>query len=249
MQFHDRVVIVTGGGNGIGEAIARSFAREGARVAILEREVVGRAVADAIVRDKGDAVAIQCDVTVPTAVREAVALIEQRWGRVDVLVNNAGWFPGIKPTEQITLDEWEAVLRANLTSVFVCSTTVLPIMRRQGGGRIVNMSSIVGRSGNVLTAAPYAAAKAAVIGLTRQLAGEWAPYGVTMNAVAPGTVATARVLAARTPEATKALAETIPLKRLGDPEDVAGAVLYLASHAAKHVTGAVLDVNGGQAML
>jgi 3-oxoacyl-[acyl-carrier protein] reductase len=201
------------------------------------------------VRDRGDAIAIQCDVTVPDAVRDAVAAIDRRWGRLDVLVNNAGWFPGIKPTEQITLAEWETVLRINLTSVFVCATTVLPIMRRQGGGRIVNMSSIVGRSGNVLTAAPYAAAKAAVIGLTRQLAGEWAPYGVTLNAVAPGTISTARVLAARTPEATRALAETIPLKRLGDPDDVAGAVLYLASDAARHVTGAVLDVNGGQAML
>ena len=249
MRFRDRVVVVTGGGNGIGAAIARSFAGEGARVAILEREAGGGAVADAIVRDKGEAVAIPCDVTVPNAVRDAVAAIDRRWGRVDVLVNNAGWFPGIKPTEQITLEEWETVLRINLTSVFVCATTVLPIMRRQGGGRIVNMSSIVGRSGNVLTAAPYAAAKAAVIGLTRQLAGEWAPYGVTVNAVAPGTTATARVLAARTPEATKALAETIPLKRLGDPDDVAGAVLFLASDAARHVTGAVLDVNGGQAML
>jgi 3-oxoacyl-[acyl-carrier protein] reductase len=249
MRFRDRVVIVTGGGNGIGAAIARSFAREGARVAILEREAGGGAVAEAIVRDKGDAVALQCDVTVPDAVRDAVAAIDRRWGRVDVLVNNAGWFPGIKPTEQITLAEWETVLRINLTSVFLCATTVLPIMRRQGGGRIVNMSSIVGRRGNVLTAAPYAAAKAAVIGLTRQLAGEWAPYGVTINAVAPGTIATARVLAARMPEATRALAETIPLKRLGDPDDVAGAVLYLASDAARHVTGAVLDVNGGQAML
>lgn len=249
MRFRERVVIVTGGGHGIGEAIARSFAREGARVAILEREPQGGAVADAIVRDQGDAIAFQCDVTVPTAVRASVGAIEQRWGRVDALVNNAGWFPGIKPTEQITLEEWEAVLRTNLTSVFICSTAVLPIMRRQGSGRIVNMSSIVGRSGNVLTAAPYAAAKAAVIGLTRQLAGEWAPYGVTMNAVAPGTIATARVLAARTPAATAALAEGIPLKRLGEPDDVAGAVLYLASDAAKHVTGAVLDVNGGQAMM
>jgi NAD(P)-dependent dehydrogenase (short-subunit alcohol dehydrogenase family) len=141
------------------------------------------------------------------------------------------------------------VLRANLTSVFVCSTAVLPVMRRQGGGRIVNLSSIVGRSGAVLTAAPYAAAKAAIIGLTRQLAGEWASDRITVNAVAPGTTATARVLAARTPEATRALAGTVPLGRLGEPDDVAQAVLFLASDAARHITGAVLDVNGGQAMV
>ncbi|MBM4443617.1 MAG: SDR family oxidoreductase [Candidatus Rokubacteria bacterium] len=248
MRFRDRVVIVTGGGNGIGAAIARRFAGEGARVAIVEKEAAGGAVGDAITRDGGEAIAIQCDVTVPDAVRTAVAAVVTRWGRVDVLVNNAGWFPGIKPTEQITLEEWDTVLRVNLTSVFVCATAVFPAMKAQGGGRIVNMSSIVGRSGNVLTFAPYSAAKAGILGLTRQLAGEWAAHGITVNAVAPGTVATPRVLAARTPEATRALAETIPVKRLGEPDDVAGAVLYLASDDARHVTGAVLDVNGGQAM-
>jgi NAD(P)-dependent dehydrogenase (short-subunit alcohol dehydrogenase family) len=250
MRLRERVAMVTGGGNGIGAAIARAFAREEARVAILEVDApAGEQVADEIARTRREAFAVPCDVTVPEAVREAVATVTARWGRVDVLVNNAGWFPGITRTEEVTVQAWEAVLRANLTSVFVCSTAVLPIMRRQGGGRIVNLSSVVGRSGAVLTAAPYAAAKAGIIGLTRQLAGEWAPHGITVNAVAPGTTATARVLAARTPEATRAVAAAIPLGRLGEPEDVAQAVLFLASDAARHVTGAVLDVNGGQAMV
>ncbi len=249
MRFRDRVVIVTGGGNGIGAAIARAFTQEAARVAILEIEPAGREVAEALGEGPGTALAVQCDVTVAAAVRDAVAAVVDRWGRVDVLVNNAGRFPGIKPTEAITPDEWDASLRVNVTSVFLCSTAVLPVMRTQGRGRIVNLSSIVGRSGAVLTAAPYAAAKAAILGLTRQLAGEWAPHGITVNAVAPGTVATARVLAARTPEATRALAETIPLKRLGEPEDIAAAVLFLASDDARHITGAVLDVNGGQMMM
>lgn len=249
MRFGGQVAVVTGGGNGIGAAIARAFAREGARVAILEVDAGGRQVADEIVREHGEAFAVECDVTVPHAVREAAAAVVARWGRVDVLVNNAGRFPGIKRAEEFTPEEWDAILRVNLTSVFLCSTAMLPIMRREGGGRIVNLSSIVGRSGAVLTAAPYAAAKAAILGLTRQLAGEWAPDGIAVNAVAPGTTATARVLGARSPEATRTLAETIPLHRLGDPEDVAEAVLFLASAAARHITGAVLDVNGGQAMM
>ncbi|MGH2598612.1 MAG: SDR family NAD(P)-dependent oxidoreductase [Dehalococcoidia bacterium] len=249
MRFGGQVAVVTGGGNGIGAAIARAFAREGARVAILEVDAGGRQVADEIVREHGEAVAVECDVIVPRAVRAAAAAVEARWRRVDVLVNNAGRCPGIKRAEEFTPEEWDAILRVNLTSVFLCSTAMLPIMRRQGGGRIVNLSSIVGRSGAVLTAAPYAAAKAAILGLARQLAGEWAPEGIAVNAIAPGTTATARVLGARSPEATRALAETIPLRRLGDPEDVAGAVLFLASEAARHITGAVLDVNGGQAMV
>src|SRR5215472_11454162 len=138
-----------------------------------------------------------------------------RWGHVDVLVNNAGGFAVIRATEEIAEEEWHAILASNLTSVFLCSKAVLPIMKRQRYGRIVNLASVVGRAGAVRVTSHYAAAKAGVIGFTRHLALEVGAHGITINAVAPGTTATERVLKARTPEETRKVAETIPVKRLG----------------------------------
>jgi len=250
MRFRDQVVVVTGAAIGIGATMAGMFAREGARVAVLDIDV---ARLDEVVRGLAaagaEALAQRCDVTSPADVGRTVDIIVGRWGRLDVLVNNAGGFYKIASIEEIDHDEWEAILRLNLTSVFICSKAVVPIMKRQGRGRIVNMASIAGRTGNIPTAAHYAAAKAGIIGLTRQLAREVAAHGVLVNAVAPGTTATPRVLAARPPEATRALAAAMPIGRLAEPTDIAEVVLFLASDAARFVTGATLDVNGGQAML
>jgi 3-oxoacyl-[acyl-carrier protein] reductase len=250
MRFRDQVVVVTGAAAGIGAAMAGMFAREGGRVAVLDVDVPGL---DAVARDiaggGAEVLPQRCDVTSPTEVGRAVDAVAGRWGRIDVLVNNAGGFYKMASIEEIDHDEWESILRLNLTSVFIVSKAIVPIMKRQGSGRIVSMASIAGRTGNVPTAAHYAAAKAGIIGFTRQLAREVAPHGILVNAVAPGTTATARVLAARSPEATRAVAAAIPVGRLGEPSDVAEAVLYLASDAARFVTGATLDVNGGQAMV
>ena len=172
-----------------------------------------------------------------------------RWQRIDVLVNNAGGFAAMRATENIPDAEWDMILRSNLTSAFVCSRAVLPAMKRQRAGRIVSVSSVVARSGAIRTTAHYTAAKAGVIGLTRHLAAEVAEHGITVNAVAPGTTATERVIKLRTPEETAQLATSIPLRRLGEPDDIADAVLFLASDAARWITGAVLDVNGGQVMV
>jgi 3-oxoacyl-[acyl-carrier protein] reductase len=250
MRFRDQVVVVTGAAVGIGATMAGMFAREGARVAVLDIDVPRLdEVARGITADGAEVLAQRCDVTSPADVGRSVDTVVGRWGRLDVLVNNAGGFYKIASIEEIDHDEWETILRLNLTSVFICSKAVVPLMKRQRRGRIVNMASIAGRTGNIPTAAHYAAAKAGIIGLTRQLAREVATHGILVNAVAPGTTATPRVLAARPPEATRALAAAVPIGRLAEPADIAETVLFLASDAARFVTGATLDVNGGQAML
>lgn len=250
MRFTDRVVIVTGAARGIGAVTAEEFAREGARLALVDLD--GAAVETTANRVRGagaDACAFQADVAASSVVGSMVNAVLARWQRIDVLVNNAGGFTAIRPTEQVTDEDWDATVRSNLTTVFVCTRAVMPVMKRQRAGRIVNVASVVARSGAVRTAVHYTAAKAGVIGFTRHVAAELAADGITVNAVAPGTTATERVLALRTPDETRRMAENIPLRRLGEPRDIADAILFLASDAAAFVTGAVLDVNGGQVMV
>jgi 3-oxoacyl-[acyl-carrier protein] reductase len=241
-----RVVVITGAAKGIGAAIARAFARDRARLALLDVDAPGVEAVRAALEAQGvDAQAFPADVTRAAAVQPVVDAVAARWGRVDVLVNNAGGFPEIKPTERIGEEEWDVIFRMNVTSAFLCSRAVLPLMRRQRHGRIVNLSSIVGRGGAVLTASHYAAAKAAVIGFTRHLALEVGVDGITVNAVAPGTTATERFRSLRTAKETARIAERVPLRRVAEPDEIAAAVVFLASEAASYITGATLDVNGG----
>ena len=250
MRLEKKVVIVTGAAKGIGAAIAESCVREGARVAALDLDGPGaEAVAKALRDREADALALRCDVTRAPDIAAALEAVLARWGRVDVLVNNAGGFAVIRDTEDIAEAEWEAIMASNLTSVFLFSKAVLPIMKRQRYGRIVNLASVVGRAGAVRVTSHYAAAKAGVIGFTRHLALEVGADGITVNAVAPGTTATERVLKARTPEETARVAAAIPVRRLGEPREIADAVVFLASDAAAFITGATLDVNGGQVMV
>jgi NAD(P)-dependent dehydrogenase (short-subunit alcohol dehydrogenase family) len=250
MQLEKKVVIVTGAAKGIGAAIAESCVREGARVAALDLDGPGaEAVAKALRDREADALALRCDVTRAPDIAAALEAVLARWGRVDVLVNNAGGFAVIRDTEDIAEAEWEAIMASNLTSVFLFSKAVLPIMKRQRYGRIVNLASVVGRAGAVRVTSHYAAAKAGVIGFTRHLALEVGGDGITVNAVAPGTTATERVLKARTPEETARVAAAIPVRRLGEAREIADAVVFLASDAAAFVNGATLDVNGGQVMV
>jgi 3-oxoacyl-[acyl-carrier protein] reductase len=249
MRFERRVAIVTGAARGIGAVTVGAFAREGARVAALDVDGAGLDASVAALTARGaDVVGLKTDVTSATDLQAAVQRVLTRWDRVDVLVNNAGGFAAMRALEDTSEAEWDAILRSNLTSAFLASKAVLPTMKRQRAGRIVNLASVVARGGAVRVPAHYAAAKAGVIALTRMLALEVAADGITVNAVAPGTTATDRVLAARTPEETARVAAAIPLGRLGQPAEIADAILFLASDAAQFVTGAVLDVNGGQEM-
>jgi len=250
MRFENQVVVVTGAAVGIGAAVAEQAAREGARVAALDIDREGLAALAATLTAAGaDTLALRCDATSPADVGRAVDAAAGRWGRIDVLVNNAGGFFKVVAVEEIADDEWDEIVRLNLTSVFVCCKAVLPIMKRQRRGRIVSVASIAGRTANVLTAAHYAAAKGGILAFTRHVAREVAALGITVNAVAPGTTATPRVMRARTPEATREIAAAMPVGRLGTPDEIAEAILFLASDGARFVTGATLDVNGGQACL
>ena len=250
MRFSGRVVLVTGAARGIGAVTAEGFAREGARLALVDLDGAAVEATAKRLRDAGaEALAFRTDVAASAAVGLMVDAVIARWQRIDVLVNNAGGFTAIRPTDEITDEDWDANVRSNLTTVFVCTRAVMPVMKRQRSGRIVNVASVVARGGAVRTAAHYTAAKAGVMGFTRHVAAELAADGITVNAVAPGTTATERVIALRTPEDTRRMAEAIPLRRLGEPRDIADAILFLASDAAAFVTGAVLDVNGGQVMV
>ena len=249
MRLENKIVIVTGAAKGIGAAIVDACAREGARVAALDLDGPGAEAVAAALRGRGaDALALRADVTRAADIGAALDAVLARWHRVDVLVNNAGGFAVIRATEDIPESEWDAIVASNLTSVFLCVKAVLPVMKRQRYGRIVNLASVVGRGGAVRVTSHYAAAQAGVIGLTRHLALEVGADGITVNAVAPGTTATERVLKARTPEETLRVAQAIPVRRLGEPGEIAEAVVFLASDAAAFINGATLDVNGGQVM-
>ena len=243
--LRDRVAIVTGASRGIGRAIALALARQGERVVTAARGDHAAAVAAEIAAAGGQAVAASVDVTDASSVAAMVAETLERFGRVDVLVNNAG-ITRDQLMVRMKPEDWDAVVRTNLTAAFTCTQAVLRSMIKQRGGRIISISSVVGQAGNA-GQANYAAAKAGLIGFSKSLALEVASRGVTVNVVAPGLIET-DMTRALPEEARKTWAEKIPLGRVGAPEDVAGAVCFLASDEASYITGQVIAVNGGMYM-
>lgn len=242
IDLSGRVALVTGASRGIGRATALALARQGARVAVASRGDHAAGVAAEIGAAGGEALAVPVDVTDGSSVDAMVAAAVDRFGRVDVLVSNAGI-----TRDQLMLrmrrEDWDAVLATNLTAAFTCVQAVLRPMVKQRAGRIITISSVVGQAGNA-GQANYAASKAGLIGFAKALALEVASRGITVNVVAPGVIETdmTRALAG---DAHESWAQRIPMGRLGRPEDVADAVCFLASDEASYITGQVLAVNGG----
>ena len=238
-----KTALVTGAARGIGLAIATRLAADGLRVAMLDQD---RAAVEAAAPGLGaGALALAADVTRAAEVDAAIARIEREWGRLDVLVNNAGITGRSFPIWELSDEDWQRVIDVDLTSVFLCCRAAVKVMLRQGAGRIVNIASIAGKEGNP-TLVPYSTAKAGVIGLTKALAKEVATRGILVNAVAPAVIGT-ELLKQMETSTVELLISKIPMGRVGTPEEVAALVAWLASDQCTFSTGAVYDLSGGRA--
>jgi 3-oxoacyl-[acyl-carrier protein] reductase len=241
--MNSRTALVTGASRGIGRACAKELAKAGARVAVAARTIDAlEELAGELRADGAEAFVVELDLAEPASIAAAAGKVAAEFGRIDILVNNAG----------ITRDglamrmkkaDWDAVLAANLTGAFLMIQQVLPSMMRNRWGRIINISSVVGETGNA-GQANYAASKAGLIGMTKSIAQEMASRNVTVNAVAPGYIETA-MTQTLPGEVKEKMVGAIPLRRVGTPEEVAAAVRFLASEEASYITGHTLDVNGG----
>lgn len=248
MEFKDRVAVVTGSARGIGKRIAEKLAAEGAAVLISDlNEAAARNTAEGIGSAFGVKTAhLVADVQNMEDIQKLMNTAVGIFGGIDILVNNAGICP-ITPVEDITLEEWNRVISINLTGVFFCSQVVMPIMKRQRRGKILNLASIAGKAGGVAAGAHYSASKAGVICLTKVFAKLLAPSGVTVNAIAPGPVDT-DMIKDFPEDSWKILREQSPLRRIADTDDIAEGALFLLSDRAKHITGETLNINGGLLM-
>ncbi len=247
MLLDGKVAIVTGASRGIGRAVALRLAREGAKIIVnyAGNHAAAQKTVDEIKVVGGEAMLFQADVADAQAVGELVKAATAAYGRIDILVNNAG----ITRDNILALmkeEDWDAVIATNLKGIFNCTKAVAKVMIKQRAGKIINMTSVIGIAGNA-GQTNYAAAKAGVIGFTKSAAKELAARGITVNAVAPGYITT-DMSAAMPDQAKIELAKSIPLSRLGKPEDVAETVLFLASDAANYITGQTINVDGGMVM-
>ena len=247
MKLAGKVALITGASRGIGRAVAIKLAAEGAKVAINFAGNITKAeeVKNAVESSGGEAMLVQGDVSDFEKVNEIVKKVVDTWGRLDILINNAG-ITRDNLMLKMSESDFDSVIATNLKGVFNCTKAVTRLMMKQHGGRIVNMSSVVGLMGNA-GQANYAAAKAGIIGFTKSVAREFAPRGITVNAVAPGFIDTDMTDAL--PDKIKTdLTEKIPIGRIGKPEDIANAVMFFVADEAGYITGQVICVDGGMAM-
>ena len=245
-DFAGRVVLITGAARGLGRATAERFLDRGAQVAVNVRTAErAETLAQELGRNSHPAAG---DIRSAEAVRALVADIIQRFGRLDILVNNAAIASATR-IEQLSEDEWRATIDTNLTAAFLCIQAVVPAMKSQSHGRIINVSSLAGRSVSTLGGAHYTASKAGMLGLTRAAAKELGAYGITVNAVCPGLFDTELTHANATQERLEAVSQNFPIARLGKPEEVSDLICFLASESAGYITGASFDINGGSLMI
>lgn len=247
MQLDGKVALVTGASRGIGRAVAIRLAKSGAKIAVnyAGNQAAAEEVKQIIEQNGGKAILVQADISNAESVDAMVATVMEAFGRIDILVNNAGI---TRDTLLMRMKEadWNAVIQTNLTGVFYVTKAISKIMMKQRSGKIVNMSSVVGLMGNA-GQANYAAAKAGVIGFTKSMAKELAARNITVNAIAPGFIAT-DMTAVLSDKVKEDLATKIPMGRLGEADDIASAVLFLVSDSASYITGQTLNVDGGMVM-
>ena len=250
MEVKNKIVIVTGAGSGIGKATAIHFAKHGATVVVSDRKSESaNIVVELIVKEGGTALQIEADVTNFEAVENLVAQTVKEFGRLDVIVNNAGIGPNLLRTHEATLQDWNQVIAVNQTGVFYCMKVALGQFLKQGGGNIINIASLAG-----LKASPnnisYSASKFAVVGMTKSVAMEYATKNIRVNAVCPGYTESALLdqLIAAKPEMDAVLKSVIPMKRYGKAEEIADAVVWLASENTKFITGQTLTLDGGTSL-
>jgi NAD(P)-dependent dehydrogenase (short-subunit alcohol dehydrogenase family) len=246
MRLKDKVALVTGGASGIGRATAELFAREGARVAVADYSADGRDTVQAIKNARGEAIFVPVDVSDSGQVAKMVETALQAYQRIDILFNGAGilYYGTVLETDE---QAWNRVISINLTGTYLCCRAVVPHMIRQGGGSIINVASTVGAHDACANAVAYVTSKGGVTLFTKAMAVDHARQGVRVNALVPGATDTPMIRKALTPESLEALGASQPIGRLGRPEELAKAVLFLASDDASFVTGSAMYVDGGQA--
>lgn len=256
-RVEGKVAIVTGAGQGMGEAVAKKLSSEGAKLALVDIESSGIAKVAHDIRHLGplfqkegevEVIEIQADVTLSANVLNMVEKVVDRFGTIDILVNNAGV---LRPTKLLDIpeDEWDWVIDVNMKGTFLCTQAVIPVMIKQKSGVIVNFSSTAGKNISTAGGIHYTASKAGTLGITRHAAKEVAPYNIRVNAVCPGLIDTPMVRGTLSEEHIKGYEDSFPIPRMGQPEEVADLVAFLVSDESSYITGAALDINGGDLMI
>lgn len=245
-----KIAVITGAASGIGRACARMFAHQGGSIVLADlKEAEAKQVCEEIRSQSGQAISIRADITHDEDCDRIFEAANEAYGGMDILINAAG---GGLPTDifEIETEEWNKIISLNLTSVFLMSKRAAAALRKRGGGAVVNISSIAGRSVSTTAGCHYTSSKAGVLGLTRHMASSLARFGIRVNAVCPGTIGSERIMQRLEAQGRiEQVIKSIPLGRIGEVDDVASCCLFLASDLSRYITGATLDVNGGMLMI